>query len=288
MEQVGDDMPKEIRHDPLALFGGYMKAAGVPSLGPEPAEDPSLYGKKLGLLNGSAWIQLWSYYFGRLHLPGVKLVCAGNDAVQLNFMRAHESGAACPPARNIDLFARYARDLVELAGVDAILITCSTMNRSLPRVAEYVSEFGVPVLQIDRPMMEKAVAIGGRVLIVATHGPTVASTRRLLEETAAETGRPLAYTGVTVEDAFVLLGEGRIEEHNRVIAKAIEESLDRQQVDQVVLAQLSMSVFSLSYPDPQKRFGVPVLTSGEEGFKRMGEILRNLSPGPFPSGEVGK
>ena len=43
----------------------------------------------------------------------------------------------------------------------------------------------------------------------------------------------------------------------------------------MVLAQLSMSVFSFSYPDPVKEFGIRVLNSGETGFKKAGEVLKS-------------
>ena len=282
-------LPAFIDHETLDLFSRYMKVVGVPQLEPDATAEPGLFGKKLGLLNGSAWIQLWSYYFGRLYLPGVKLINLGNEAVQLNFMQAHAEGGESPPPRNIELFARYARDLVELADIDAVLITCSTMSRSFVRVQEAICDYGVPVLQIDQPMMEKAVMLGGRILIVATHGPTVTSTRRLLEETvtAKSDGKHLKYAGATVEKAFDLLGEGRIEEHNQVIAETIRTYLRKDSVDQVLLAQLSMSVFKLSYPDAEAEFGVPVLTSGEEGFKRMREILLAMAPKQPPTGMAG-
>lgn len=259
----------------MALFGAYMRLAGVSRLEDEEGDDPALRGKRLGLVNGSAWIQLWSYYFGRKYLPGVKLVNVGNEGVQLNFMRAHREGTRCPPERNIALFARYARDLVELAGVDAILITCSTMNRSLRAVEDAVRGSGVPVVAIDAPMMEAAVRRGGKILIVATHGPTVENTRKLLAETAAAMGGSdaLRFEGVTVEEAFGRLGEGDIEGHNGIVARAIREKMKETAPDSVVLAQLSMSVFKLSYPDPERTFGIPVFTSGEEGFRKIKEIL---------------
>ena len=261
--------------DPRTLFGLYMQLVGVPSLEAEAEGDPGLKGKTLGLVNGSAWVQLWSWYFGRLYLPGVKLVNAGNDATQLNFMRAHHQGLSCPPAENIQQFVAFSRELVTMAGADAVMITCSTMNRSLPMVQDAMAEFKVPVVQIDQPMMEAAVQSGGKTLIVATHGPTVNSTRQLLEETAQSMGRGanLAYVGATVEEAFHLLGEGKIKEHNESIAQIIRQEAAKQKLDQVVLAQLSMSVFKFSYPDPVASFGMPVLTSGEEGFKRVREIL---------------
>lgn len=259
--------------DPIRLFSDYMRVVGTPRLAFDRAADPRLQGKKLGVINGSNWVSLWSDWFGHKLLPGVKIVNAGNEAVQLNFMSAHEQGLPVPPEVNIDCFCRYALDLYNLYAVDAILISCSTMNRAYTRVEETMRPYGVPVIQIDEAMMEEAIAADGRILIIATHGPTVESTRKLLEETAARMDRRVSFAGATVEDAFDLLGEGRLEEHNRRIAEAIRLEQQRGAVDVVVLAQLSMAVFSFSYPDPVLEFGIPVLNSGETGFRRAGEIL---------------
>jgi hypothetical protein len=258
--------------DPFALFGAYLRLTGVASLQHARSPDPALQGRSLGILNGSSWIALWSTWFARRELPGVKLVSAGNEAVQLNFMAAHRRGEPVPPAANIEAFARTAIDLVRLHPVDAILITCSTMNRAYPAVRDAVRE--VPVVQIDEPMMERAVETGTRILAVATHGPTVENTRSLLLETAERAGKRVTVECVSVEHAFDLLGEGDIPGHNEVIANAIRRATARGGIDAVVLAQLSMSAFVFSYPDRIAAFGLPVLTSGEEGFRRVGEILR--------------
>jgi hypothetical protein len=303
----------ELDIDVVRLFGDYMKVTGVPDLAPRRGPDPRLSGKKLGVVNGSSWVSLWCTYFGKLVLPGVKIINAGNEAVQLNFMRAHQAGQACPPQINIDLFCRYARDLFDLVGVDAVLISCSTMNRAFRQVSDAMKPLGVPVVQIDEAMMEEAVNTAGgvsrasrprseggtpaaqrgqdgrdtrdavatgRILVVATHGPTVKSTQSLLEETAARLSKSVRFVGETVEEAFELLGRGRIAEHNEVIAGTIRKAMQREQIDIVVLAQLSMSVFSFSHPDPIADFGVKVLNSGQTGFRRAGEILASRSRKP--------
>lgn len=259
--------------DAIRLFSEYLRVTGVAHTGPEPQGAPELVGKRLGMVNGASWIALWCTYFGRLYLPGVHLISVGNEAVQISFMEAHERGLPCPPQANIDAFVRYARDLVELARVDAVLITCSTMNRAYKQVAEALSPLGVPVVQIDRPMMEEAVAQGGRVLVVATHGPTVESTQALLRETAAEMGRQVTFSGLDVEEAWHRLAGGDVVGHNQALAEAIRARLRREAFGCVVLAQLSMTVFLLSHPDPATEFGVPVLTSGRCGFQRVRELL---------------
>jgi Asp/Glu/hydantoin racemase len=260
--------------DPARLFGDYMKVTGVPSLGPEQGPDPKLSGKKLGVVNGASWVSLWSNYFGKTMLPGVKIINVGNEAVQLNFMQAHSKKLACPPQINIDLFCKYAKDLYDLNQVDAVLISCSTMNRAFKKVSETMKPLGVPVVQIDEAMMEQAVNTEGKILIVATHGPTVKSTQALLQETADRLGKKVDFVGATIEEAFELLGQGRIAEHNQAIAQTIRSVQDREEVDIVVLAQLSMSVFSFTFPEPLQEFGVPVLNSGQTGFARAGDILR--------------
>ncbi len=262
----------------LELFDAYMRVTGTPSLEHDSSAEPGLRGRTLGLLNGSAWIMLWSNWFGRRILPGVKLVNAGNDAVQLSFMAAHRRGEPVPPRRNVEAFARTAVDLATLHAVDAILITCSTMNRAFPAVEEAVRPYGVPVVQIDQPMMERAVGLGERILVVATHGPTVENTRALLLETAARLGRTVQVEGATVAEAFDQLGAGRTRDHNETIARAIRAATSRGRFDCAVLAQLSMSVFALSYPDRPAAFGLPVLTSGEEGFSRMRAVLAARTP----------
>jgi Asp/Glu/hydantoin racemase len=249
-----------------------MRLTGTPTLARETG-DPRLTGKTLGLVNGSTWVSLWGTWFGRTILPGVKLVHAGGDHVQLRFMAAHHAGERCPPQENIRSFVRTAKELVAFHPIDALLITCSTMNRAAGAVRRALADTNIPVVQIDEPMMEAAVERGGRILIVATHGPTVASTQALLEETAAKRQRTVSFAGATAEEAFEFLGRGDITRHNRTIERAIRTAQKRDRIDTVVLAQLSTSVFVLEHPAAEREFGVPVLTSGECGFTRVRDIL---------------
>jgi hypothetical protein len=257
----------------IRLFSNYLRVTGVAHTDPEPQGDARLVGKRLGLLNGSSWITLWANYFGHIYLPGVHLVNAGNEAVQINFMEAHSAGLQSLPAANLTAFERYAIDLVELGHVEAILITCSTMNRTYPQVREALRPYGVPVYQIDRPLMERAVDHGGRILVIATHGPTVGSTQALLREVVEGTGHVVSMTGALVAEAWDCLARGDVEEHNAILAKTIRDHMQAEQINCVVLAQLSMTVFLLSYPDPIKEFGIPVYTSGQCGFEAIRELL---------------
>lgn len=264
--------------DPIRLFADYLTITGIAHTDPEKVGDPALIGKRLGVINGGSWITMWSNYFGRKYLPGAHLINVGNEAVQINFMEAHARGEPTPPQSNIDTFVRYAKELAELGHVDAILITCSTMNRSFPAVQQAMASYGLPVVQIDQPMMERAVRTGGKILVVATHGPTVDSTQALLRETAESLGETVSFSGVTVHEAWECLAEADIAGHNRHLAEAIRTKLaEEPDIQCVVLAQLSMTVFLLTYPDTVAEFGVPVFTSGQCGFEAVRELLTDGS-----------
>jgi aspartate/glutamate racemase len=259
--------------DPIRWFSETLDLTGVAHTGPETTGRPEFIGKRLGLLNGASWIVPWANYFGRRFVPGAHLVNIGNEAVQINFMEAHARGLPAPPQSNIDAFVRYARDLAELGRVDAIMITCSTMNRSFAAVSDAMRGYRIPVVQIDRPLMERAVRHGGRTLVIATHGPTVDNTQKLLRETAEELKTQVDFGGETVEEAWHRLADGDVAGHNQVLADTIRERLARERFDSVVLAQLSMTVFLLDHPDPVAEFGIPVFTSGQCGFERVAELL---------------
>ncbi|MGH8019671.1 MAG: hypothetical protein ACREIA_15600 [Opitutaceae bacterium] len=156
--------------DDVRLFSDYMKVTGTPTLADE-AGDRRLAGKCLGILNGSTWVSLWGTWFGRRILPGVKLVHAGGDHVQLRFMAAHHAGKQCPPQENIESFVHLAKELITFHRMDALLITCSTMNRAAGAVRAALRRKRVPVVQIDEAMAEAAVAHGGGILVVAQRGP---------------------------------------------------------------------------------------------------------------------
>ncbi len=69
--------------------------------------------------------------------------------------------------------AEHARAAKE-AGADLVQLTCSSIS---PCAGTAASQAGIPVLRVDEPMVEKAVALGSRIGVLATAptalGPTV-------------------------------------------------------------------------------------------------------------------
>ena len=260
--------------DPIQLFGDYMKITGVPSLAPATGPDPRLAGKKLGVVNGSSWISLWSTYFGRLMLPGVKIVNAGNEAVQLNFMDAHEHHRPCPPQINIDLFCRYARDLFDLVKVDAILISCSTMNRAFAQVRARHEGSRRP----RRPDRRGHDGRGGEHRRPDSRRCDPRPDGQEHPEPPAGDGRPARQvrrlsTASRSRRPSTCWARGGSMEHNDAHRRAIRHvQQERAHRHRRPRATLDVGLLVLR-PDPVAGSAFPVLNSGQTGFRRAGEIL---------------
>jgi hypothetical protein len=147
---------------------------------------------------------------------------------------------------NASLAARLGDRLRELAGrgPDVIVCTCSTLGGHAERVV-----LPVPVLRVDRPMAEAAVAIGGRIAVVATVASTLAPTRDLLLECAADAEVELA----PCLDAWAFFEAGDHEGYRQAIAAHVR-TLD---ADVIVLAQASLVPAAELLAD----LPVPVLSS---------------------------
>ena len=98
-------------------------------------------------------------------------------------------------------------DLALQEKCDMILLACSTFNRAAELAAPMIN---VPILQIDRTMMELAVSCGSRVGMLATLPTTIPASERLLYKAAEDAGKeitvkfdrpaPLQIDGETVLD----------------------------------------------------------------------------------------
>jgi Asp/Glu/hydantoin racemase len=137
-------------------------------------------------------------------------------------------------------------------GVDAVLVTCSSLGAVVDEIAQAT---GVPVLRVDRAMAQRAVTLGTRVGVLATLPTTLAPTTSLVEAAAREAARPVSVVSRLCDGAFDALQGGDAARHDAIIA----EDLDRlaAEVDVVVLAQASMARIAAGRPAG----GIPVLSS---------------------------
>ena len=195
------------------------------------------------------------------YIPEIEVMHLCDDTIQRDNLRA---GVGVIPKHNYYKFAQYAHNL-EDAGASMILLACSTFNYSAELARPMIN---VPILQIDRPMMEIAVQKGARRIgLLATLATTVPSSERLLRIVAAEQKREIEIRTVLKEEAFRAIQKGDTETHNAILLEAINEM--SRDVDAIVMAQLSMSALAPHLTNTR----VPVYDSGTTGFGRIRELM---------------
>lgn len=219
--------------------------------------------KTLGIIHAAVFTaQTVQPYIQEL-LPGVEVMHLGDDTVQRDNLAAP---VGTIPKVNFFKFVTYARFLEE-AGVHLIMLGCSTFNQAVEHARPMIS---VPMLQIDRPMMDIAVKNGKKIGILATLPSTVPSSKRLLRQAAADAGKQIEIKTILNSEAFKMLRSGDSAAHNRMLLEDIDR-LSRE-VDAIVMAQVSMSVLERELENPR----VPVYNSGRTGFARAREMLLEM------------
>lgn len=227
-----------------------------------------LTGRKLGIIHAALiTTRAVQKYIDEI-IPEVEVVHWVDDTIQ-------NTNFACPPGviprKNYAKFVTGALSQQEY-GVDLILLACSTFNRAAEHARPLID---VPILQIDRPMMDLAVQDGRRVGLLATVPTTVPASERLLRLAATEAGRQVEVHTRLCSEAFRVLKAGHPEQHNEMLLAEIDE-LSRH-VDAIVMAQVSMTAL-----EPQlTATRVPVYNSGRTAFNRIREFLEAL---PAPAG----
>lgn len=204
--------------------------------------------KKLGLVHTSATLVPVFAQLCREKLPGVETFNLVDDSLVRGIIAA---GHLTPAIKR--RVAGYLES-AELAGADYILVTCSSIGAAVEAGAQLA---GVPVLRVDQPMADRAVATGRKIGVVATLQTTLEPTADLIVRRAALAGRPIELQSKLCEGAFDALMAGDAATHDAKVA-AVLKALS-QQVEVIVLAQASMArvVETLSPADRR----VPILAS---------------------------
>jgi Asp/Glu/hydantoin racemase len=204
--------------------------------------------KRLGLVHTSATLVPVFAQLCKEKLPDVETFNIADDSLVKGIMAA---GSLTPQiARRVAGYLESA----ELAGADYILVTCSSIG---PAVEAGAKLRGVPVLRVDQPMADKAVATGKKIGVVATLRTTLEPTADLISRRAADAGKEVAITSKLCEGAFDALMSGDGAKHDAIVAAALKEL--SKQVDVIVLTQASMARVVDSLAPDDKR--IPILAS---------------------------
>jgi hypothetical protein len=131
--------------------------------------------------------------------------------------------------------ARTARALEALAtaGVDAVLLTCSTVG---PGAAQ--ARAPIPVLRVDAALAEQATRDGGKVVVLCAVETTIEPTRAIFAVAAARTGATLDVR--LVPGAWAAYRGGDPARYHVMIAEASNAAF-AEGASQVALAQASMA-----------------------------------------------
>ncbi|HTG57427.1 MAG TPA: aspartate/glutamate racemase family protein, partial [Niabella sp.] len=116
-------------------------------------------GKTLGLIHTSATLVPVFDELCKKYLPGVKVFNIVDDSLIKNTIACGE--LTPQTSKRVVNYANSAEE----AGADYIMFTCSSIG---PAVETSATLAGVPVLRVDQPMADKAVASGTKIGVVAT------------------------------------------------------------------------------------------------------------------------
>lgn len=197
------------------------------------------------------------------HLPGVRVLHFVDESLIKNTIASGR------------LEKSTMRRLINLvgssfdAGADVAMMTCSSVG---PAVDIAATLYDKPVLRVDAPMAEAAVAQGRRIGVLATLSTTMNPTVELVRRKAAEAGRDIEIVEHLCAGAFeaVMAGDGAT--HDRIVAQAIRENM--KGVDAIVLAQASIARVLESLPPDQ--IPAPVFASPELGILNAHKTLEAL------------
>jgi Asp/Glu/hydantoin racemase len=201
--------------------------------------------KRLGLLHTSATLVPIFEQLCKAKLPNVAVFNLVDDSLIKDCI-AH-GGLRPQTARRVAQHVAAAED----AGADFIMVTCSSIGPAVETAAKLAS---VPVLRVDQPMADRAVAIGKRIGVIATLSTTLEPTADLIRRRAAVAGKQIELTSRLCEGAFDALMSGNAAQHDALVAKALADLAS--QVDVIALAQASMARVVETLPESDRRIAI--------------------------------
>jgi Asp/Glu/hydantoin racemase len=193
-------------------------------------------------------------------LPGVKLMHVLDEPL---LERVRQRGSLAPEDSER---LRTHVAVAEEVGASAVLVTCSTVSPSVDDVRPLVH---IPVIKIDEAMIEKAVATGNTIGVIATNETTLEPTRLLLQTQAARVGKDIQVELMLVEKALPALMEGDGRTHDDLVKQSVVKLMET--VDLVILAQASTARVLDVLPEVERR--VPVLSSPHLALAQTRAIL---------------
>lgn len=215
--------------------------------------------KKLALVHTSATlIPVFQELCSEL-LPDVQVFNIVDDCLVKNIIAA---GSLTPTiAKQVVSYVQSA----QLGGADQVLVTCSSIGAAVETAATLSD---IPVLRVDQPMADKAVAMGTKIGVIATLPSTLLPTSDLVERRAKLADKNIELKAVLCEGAFDALMAGNAAKHDEMVAAALKEL--STQVDVILLAQASMARVVGTLAEADKI--VPILASPRIAIEHLASL----------------
>lgn len=201
----------------------------------------------------------------RSELPGTDSFHVLNEGLLQDLLRGADPRA---------VHARVAGQLrlAEAGGATLIVMTCSSTS---PGVDIARADVQVPILKIDDPMADQAVATGRRIGLLCTATSTVEPSTALLLSHARRQGRDIEVVPVVCAEAYRALMAGDRPAHDALVAEAAAGLQGK--VDVLVLAQASLAPLRETILG---RLGCPVLASPSLLMQELVRRVRSATAGP--------
>jgi len=217
--------------------------------------------KRLGLVHTSATLVPVFAALCKEKLPNVEVFNIVDDSL---VRCVREAGRITP---TIEMRVAGYLTSAAYAGADYIMVTCSSIGLAVEAGAKGIP---TPVLRVDLPMADKAVAAGKKIGVIATLSTTLEPTAELIQRRANLSEKKIELTSKLVEGAFEALMAGDGATHDVKVAAALKEL--SQQVDVIVLAQASMARVVDTLAAEDKR--VPIFASPGIAVDYLATVLK--------------
>lgn len=216
--------------------------------------------KTLGLVHTSATLVPVFAELCKQYIPDVQVFNIVDDSLIKNTIAC---GALTPQtAKRVVAYAGSAQE----AGADYIMFTCSSIGAAVETAATLTT---VPVLRVDQPMADRAIATGRKIGVIATLATTLEPTGDLVKRRAAAAGKEIELVPVLCEGAFDALMSGDAATHDQKVGAALKKL--SEEVDVILLAQASMARVVDTLAGEDKK--VPILASPPIAMEYLATLL---------------
>jgi Asp/Glu/hydantoin racemase len=190
--------------------------------------------------------------------PEAEPVSVLDDSLSID--RAKSTDITPAIHQRIMTLAEYGYSL----GARAILFTCSAFGPSIEAAQRAIP---VPVLKPNEAMFEEALGFGGRIGMIATFAPSIATMEAEFSDDAGRIRPGATLATRLASDAMSALRSGDAATHNALVA---QQASSFAGVDALMLAHFSTS---RALDACRKATAIPVLTSPEAAVRKVRRLI---------------